>query len=296
MKAITAIRTENERDTEDILELAKGTLTDFQKSISLHVLNNVVFLVQQSLAHISAAPTSRFVALTTLADGLYARFNHSYDMTDLNEAICTLQDAIECCTERDRQQSVISFRICGLLGARFDLMGDISDIQTGSYWLENGNIKRTETSAGILDSLEFADELCKQFTTSGNMADLNTAVTLFREGIAELPQGSDNYAAVINNLANALWTRFEQGGQQSDLDEAISLHRQALGLRLPPHPNRSSSLDNLASALRTRFEQGGQQSDLDEAISLHRQAFELFLPPHPNRSGSLNNLANALGT
>ena len=293
MKANTTIRREDETDTEAILELAKGLLTDFQKSTSLHVLNNVVSLVQQSrLVHLSAASTSRFMALTTLGDALYVRFNNCCDLNDLNEAISSLQDASKCVVERDQQKSNINFQICGLLATRFDLMGDISDLKMAMDW----NIRGTETSTGILQSLELAKELCEQFTMSGNMADLKTAVTLFRAGIAELHQGSEQYAAVINNLANALWTQFEHGGQQSDLYEAISLHRQALELQLPPHPGQSDSLNNLATALGIQFEKGGQQRDLDETISLHRQSLELQLPPHPGRSDSLNNLATALLT
>ena len=226
IKTNTVIRLEDEPDTEDTSELAKGLLTDFQKSTSLHILNDIVFLVQRALAQLPAASTSRFIALMTLVDALYTRFNHSYDLTDLNEAISSLQDASKYCTKRDRQESNINFRICGLLVTRFDLMGDISDLQTALDW----TIKGSETSTGILESLEFADELHKQFTISGNMADLNTAVTLFREGIAELPQGSENYAALVGNFAIALWTQFQQGGQQSDLNESISLHRQALEL------------------------------------------------------------------
>ena len=290
IKTNTAIRLEDKTDTEDTSELAKGWLTDFQKSTSLHVLNNIVFLAQQALTQLSAASTSRFIALMTLIDALYARFNHSHDLTDLNKAICSLQDAIKCCTERDWQESNMDFRSCGLLATRFDLMGDISDLQMAWGW----TIKHTEASTNILELLRFASNLQEQFTMSGNMADLNTAVTLFRKGVAELPQGSENFVAVIGNLANALCTQFEQGGQQSDLDEAISLNRQALELQLPPHLDRSSLLNNLANALSTQFKQGGQQSDLDEAISLYRQALELRLPPHPDRSSSLNNLASAL--
>ena len=132
MKANAAIQLEDEVDPEDISELAKGMLTDFQNSTSLHALNDIVFLVQQSLMFLSSAPTSVFMALTTLADALYARSSHSYDITDLDEAISSLQNAIklECCTKQDQQQSNTNSRICGLLAARFDLMGDISDLLT----------------------------------------------------------------------------------------------------------------------------------------------------------------------
>ena len=183
IKTNNAFRLEDETDAEDLSELAKRLLTDFQKSTSLHILNNIVFLVQQALEQVSAASTSWFIALTTLVDALYARFNHSRDLTDLNEAISRLQDASKCCTKQDRKELNINSRICGLLATRCDLLGDIFDLQTALDW----TIKGTATSTGIPESLEYASELCKQFTTSGNMADLITAVTLFREGIAELP-------------------------------------------------------------------------------------------------------------
>ena len=200
IKTNTAIRREDETDIEDTSELVTALLTDFQKSSSLHSLNNIVFLVQQALAQLSAASTSRFIALTTLVDALYACFNHSYDLTDLNEAISSLRDASKCCTERDWQESNISFQIWGLLATRFDLTGDISDLHIAFVW----SIKGNETATGILKSLQFATELCKKFTMSGKMSTLNTAVTLFREGIAELPQGSENYAVFINDFASPL--------------------------------------------------------------------------------------------
>ena len=265
METNTAIRLEDMTDKEDTSELTKGLLTDFQKSTSLHILNDIVFLVHRALAQLSAASTSRFIALTTLVDALYARFNHSYDLSDLNEAISSLQDNSKCCVERDQQELNINFRICGLLATRFDSIGDIADLQTALDWTTKG----TETSVGILESLEFANKLWKQFKMSGDMAKLNTAVALFRNGIAQLPQGSENHATVINNFASALWSQFKQTHEQSDLDEAISLYIQ---LR---HANQSSTLSNFANKLQTQFEQVGQQSDLDEAISLHRQALEL---------------------
>ena len=70
IKTNTAIQLKDEMDTEDTSELAKGLLMDFQKSTSLHILNNIVFLTQQALAQLSAASTSQFIALTTLVDAL----------------------------------------------------------------------------------------------------------------------------------------------------------------------------------------------------------------------------------
>ena len=249
----TTIQLEDEPDTEDVLELAKGMLTDFKNSTSLHALNDIVFLVQQSLVCLSSLPASLFRALTTLANALYGCSKHSYDITNMNKAISNLQNAIKSCMEQDKQQSNTNSQICGLLAAQFDLRGDILNLQTGLEVLENGHINATETSTGLLESIKFMNELFEQFRTSGNIVDLNTAVTLYSEGIAKTPKGSVKHAAALNNLATALQTQFEQVGQQSDLDEAISLHSEALDLQLLPNPNQSISLNNLASALQTQF-------------------------------------------
>ncbi|KAF8970455.1 CHAT domain-containing protein [Flammula alnicola] len=282
-------------DAHGLMQMTKGFLADFQKSPDLDTINSIVHLLQRSLARHPNPHPRRFAALTTLADGLYARFHHCDTMADLNNAISCLEDAAKCCTERDWQQLNTLCRICCMLGARFDSMRDMLDLKRAFASFIDANPQETEASEGALAQVEFANKLQDEFGKSGNMDDLNTAVALYREGITELPASSHNYVVTLNNLANAVATRFEQGGQRSDLDEAISLHRQALELRPSPHPDRSASLNNLASALKTQFEQGGQRSDLDEAISLYRQALELP-PPHPLQSASFDNLASALWT
>ncbi|PPQ82282.1 hypothetical protein CVT25_008432 [Psilocybe cyanescens] len=285
-----------EDEAEDALELAKGLLADFQKSTSLHVLDTIVSLLQQSLAQLSSASTIRFAALTTLVYGLYARFKHDTNIGSLDEAISCLQDAVNCCTEQDGQQSKLNSqnRLCGLLMERFDLTGDKTDLQAALASLGSGNFEDTETATDIRRLFDFTDELFVQFTKWGDVGALNIVVALFREVMAKMPQESEDHIFAINNLATALSTRFRHGGDKSDLDGAISLYKQVLELQPSPHPDRSMSLSNLATALWIRFRQGGQQSDLNEAISFHKQALELFHPPHPNRLMSLNNLAAAL--
>ncbi|PPQ88891.1 hypothetical protein CVT25_009126 [Psilocybe cyanescens] len=298
-QSTTVIRQEDETDTQDTLELAKGSLINFQKSTSLHVLNTVIFLVQQSAPYFSFGSTTLFVAITTLVDVFYNRLNHFHDTTasDLGEAISSLQDAMIPRTEQARQYSLTDawMQLCGLLIERLNLTGDIFDLQRALACLKAGTTEVTRTAtANVHEQFSSAIELYKRFTKSGNMGDLNTAVILFREVIAERPHRTEHYIAGVHNLASLLAVRFKYDGQQSDLDEAIFFHRQAVELRLSPHPDRSQLLNSLANTLRTRFDQAGEQSDLDEAISLHRQALELRLAPNPSRSSSLSNLANSL--
>ncbi|PPQ82827.1 hypothetical protein CVT25_009202, partial [Psilocybe cyanescens] len=296
----TAIRQEDKTNTQDTLELGKEFLINFQKSTSLHVLNTVIFLVQQSLPHLSFGSSTRFVGLTTLVDGLYARFNHFHDTTanDVGEAICGLQDAMIFRTKQVRKHSFMNTRIrlCGSLIERLNLTGDISGLRRALVWLKAENTEDTRTATNAHQQYSSAMKLYEQFTKSGNMGDLNTAVTLFREVIAERPERTGDYIAGVHNLASLVAVLLEHDGQQSDLGEAICFHRQAIEPRLSPHPDQSMSLNSLTNALQTRFDQRGKRSDLDEVISLYRQALELQLAPHPEHSMSLSNLANGLWT
>lgn len=139
----------DEADTEDTVELARGNLTDFLKSTPFHVLNNIILLVQQSLARFPAAHPSRYSALNTLTDELCARFYPSYDISDLNNGTFTPQAV------RSWQQSDM-YRIYCILLKGFEFIGNILDIwvYTGLHWVSDVNrIMRQEAYAGQLGSL-----------------------------------------------------------------------------------------------------------------------------------------------
>ncbi|KDR67542.1 hypothetical protein GALMADRAFT_105794 [Galerina marginata CBS 339.88] len=297
----TAANEQDDGDMLDNIEVAKTSLIDFFEASSLDAINTVIFLLENSLTNRLLTASQKFTAFTTLADGLYIRFHHSHDISDLDNAISNLRDALGHCIQRNLgKRPVIYLRICAMLAARFDSTRDIVDLQTALSHFVDIEIPEAEIDTELLGNLAFAECLYQQFRdVSSNLDDLNTAIAFFRTGIARLPTGGENYSTTLNNLASALVDRFEVGYQetrQSDLEEAISLYRDVIDFQPPPHPFRSRSFNNLALALGSRFSFGGLGSDLDEAISLHREALILRPPPDPNRPFSLVNLANSLST
>ena len=221
-------------DTNNMVNMAKGSLTDFQKSTSLHAINTVIFLLQEALTLGPRTPLKQFAALSMLGDGLYSRFHHSHRISDLDNAISSLQDAVECSIQKEWQQPKIVqqlfLQLFIMFTAWFDITSDMLDLKRAFSQLVDVKMTENSSAQSDLSPLNSASEMFKQFEESGSMNDLNIAVALIREGIMELPEDSDHYAAAVNNLALGLLTRFEQAGQQSDLDEAILLHRQALEL------------------------------------------------------------------
>ncbi|KZP06031.1 hypothetical protein FIBSPDRAFT_842501 [Athelia psychrophila] len=151
-----------------------------------------------------------------------------------------------------------------------------------------------------------ATALQTRFKNTGQMVDLEEAVTRHRHALDLYPPGHPDRSMYLNNLAHALHTRFENTGQMVDLEEAITHHRGDLDLRPPGHPYHSIPLNNLATALRTRFKNTacrtitisttGQIVDLGEAITHHRGALDLCPPGHPVRPTSLDNIAATLLT
>ena len=87
-----------------MINMAKRSLTDFQKSASLHAINTIVFLLQEALALGPGTPLGKFTALSMLADKLYARFHHLHKISDLDSAISSLQNAVKYCIQNDWQQ------------------------------------------------------------------------------------------------------------------------------------------------------------------------------------------------
>jgi hypothetical protein len=150
------------------------------------------------------------------------------------------------------------------------------------------------TNQEAAEMVNFANSLVRNFEQTGQLSDLETSISLYRELLVRVPAQNRHWLASLNNLGAALLNRFERTGTIQDLEEAIVLHREVLVLRPAFHPNRSSALNNLANALFTRFGQTGMIQDVEEAIALHREALVLRPEPHPNRSSSLNNLASVL--
>jgi len=76
-----------------------------------------------------------------------------------------------------------------------------------------------------------------RFQQSGELSDLDEAISLHRDVLELLSTGHPDRSTSFNNLASLLTTRFHQSGEREDVDEAISLQRDAFELLPEGHPN-----------------------------------------------------------
>ncbi|KAF7976369.1 hypothetical protein HWV62_6931 [Athelia sp. TMB] len=135
-----------------------------------------------------------------------------------------------------------------------------------------------------------------QFGQSGEMADLDQAITYFHDALVLRPPGHSGRSTTLANLAESLKTRFDRLGQLTDLEEATNYYRDAMNLSLPGQPHYPAILSNFTLALYTRFGQSGQMTNLEEAITCLQNALALCPPEYPPRPTILNNLAESLRT
>ncbi|KAJ6576087.1 CHAT domain-containing protein [Mycena vulgaris] len=134
----------------------------------------------------------------------------------------------------------------------------------------------------------------KRFDLSGEIQDIERAVTYQRQALARCPVWNPRHITFAGDLASMICIRFSQRGEMGDLEEAIQCNRKVLGLLPRTHSQRGISLNNLANSVLERFQQRGDATDIDEAIQLHREVLALRPAPHPDRANSLNNLAAAV--
>ena len=124
----------------------------------------------------------------------------------------------------------------------------------------------------------------ERFDAEGDTGDLDEAVSLLREAVADTGPGSPRHPLWLSNLADALLARFEATGTGSDLDEAVETAEQAVreaaGSSEVQDAQAEGILESgLGSALGARYVARGDEADLDRAIDLATAA----VGAHPGR-------------
>lgn len=281
----------NDNDPGCIVKMGTEILARFLKPTSVDALNNIIHLLESSLALIPAKThPNRVRALVDLAVARYFLFCHSSNALDLDSSISSLQDAIESCTSKNFTRFFIALQLCAVLTTRSLHGGNLCDFQ------EAIKIFRAEhdPTTGLPFAMAYEQGLLDIVQSSAGDSTPDTTISLMRETLANRLETAEHYGEVLHQLSEELLARFQRDGLSSDLEEAILLYRRCLELRPSTHTSRSNSLDSLAHAIAIRFDRNKQYSDLDEIVSLHREAVKLRPTNHPGRSMSLHNLSVTL--
>ncbi|RXW19092.1 hypothetical protein EST38_g6759 [Candolleomyces aberdarensis] len=176
------------------------------------------------------------------------RFTHTKDISDLRQAIFSIETSIDMAME---DSDPISDANKSDLAERLSKLGDF---------------------------------LTQCFEATGDSSDLDEVIEALRKAVDITPiTEADRRPARLNNLSNALQIRFDISQEIEDIEEAVANLKAAVELTPACHGNLPTLCSNLGSALLRRFESLDDLDDLHEAIANQHRAIDLSKSDHPER-------------
>ncbi|MHC3474293.1 CHAT domain-containing protein [Streptomyces sp. 7R007] len=131
-----------------------------------------------------------------------------------------------------------------------------------------------------------------QFTGSGVLADLDSAIVATEAAAAGMPSDAPAKWGVTANLGVMLQGRYERSGVPADLDRAIAALEEAAALAgEAADTGVDGVLVSLGNALRIRYDRDGAEADLSAAMAVT----ERVLARSPSDASALGNLGIMLG-
>ena len=127
-------------------------------------------------------------------------------------------------------------------------------------------LAKVTTGEGVASSLSlFAQALMYRFRRTGSDEDLNRAVDLFDQAIAERSSGHPAIANDWHNFGSAFRARFQRHSDPADVDRALSALRKAIELAPAGSDGLPGHRGQLAMILHDRYKQRGDREDLRDA-------------------------------
>ena len=136
--------------------------------------------------------------------------------------------------------------------------------------------------------------LRKRFERLGADQDIEEALRVCRDALADTPADDPDRPGYLINLGSSLLARFTRSGALADVDAAIHADDEAVASAPPDSPHRVTFLIGLGNALSARYHRLGAPEDLDRAISVCGEAVALTRDGDVQRGICLNSLGATL--
>ncbi|MFE3906663.1 CHAT domain-containing protein [Streptomyces sp. NPDC059153] len=232
---------------------------------------------------------SRLNNLSTL---LRARYELQGDPEDLDECIACQHHALAALPDGHPVRSGLLHNLAMAYAIRSGRDGHSADLELA---LEHGRqALASPLPLGLRPDVLTAQatSLKIRFERTGDAVNLDEAIDLGWEALAEARIGTPARATAHAALGIALLLRFGHLGTSTDLDTALRILRETAGSTLTPRL-RTDVLTSLSNGLMLRFRRRGDPEDLEEAVSVAGTALADSLhDPQPGMF--LLNFGNAL--
>ncbi|MER5254406.1 CHAT domain-containing protein [Streptomyces sp. NPDC002855] len=253
-------------------------------------------LTHRTLKRLPAEAPERLLTLSNLGVQFLERYQRSYDVDDLHEAVGTARDVLAQLPPHSPHLAHCLSTLGGALLALRQREGSTPeecDEVVDLFRRAAPGDPKGPAAAGINLGLG----LILRHQRSGRPHDLHEAVDVLT-GALEASQDPDQRTGVRGVLGNALRARYALTGDPADLDAAITHLSAVVAASGEPTPRTAVRLIAPAMALHARYglDPEANSADLAEALRLLRRAEKLLPPGHPERPVTLSDLGMVLST
>lgn len=288
------------------LGVADDALVDLFDRIALltdaGAITAAIALWRRILDAIPADDPARGRCTGALGTALY--FRYAADNTaDLDESLAALRQAVADIGGDDRFQPVFRAMLSETLRAGSGLAATQADRDDA---LDAAVIAARQAVDGLDDTDDTAERAyfrsqvgaiqMLRYQATGDLAELDAAVTLLSEALADIPAGDVGAAMVAASLSEALHVRFTVTGDRPALDGAVDAARRAVADIPDGHPQSTPAFLTLGACLRSRADLNEDSADLAAAIEALNGALARATPGSPTWSLTQGNLSHSLLT
>ncbi|BCS27092.1 uncharacterized protein APUU_60140A [Aspergillus puulaauensis] len=248
------------QDLQRHIDLPEGLDTWSQVDLrSIYELEKSINAHRYDAWSVSAGSPHRFRSLTCLVTHLEALYNHTGEMTFLDEAVSTARQALE-----------------DSLADDWDMLGLSDEVDRSLY----------RSNLAALLTLRY---------NRTAVSDLDQAIDMARQFVREVG-AQDHFRAnsVLRKLGINLERRYELTGHISFLNEAIEVAQQILEADRDEDVDEADALHDLLSRLWRRYRAAGSRSDCETAwqcATLFRHSMLREIKP-PATGGSAKDSAD----
>jgi hypothetical protein len=153
---------------------------------------------------------------------------------------------------------------------QFFAFGDLSDLEDAIQRFEAALAAASTSALRQATVANLSSALRERFRRSGDANDLDRALDLAAQTVADLQPGAPDRAHFLDTYGLALWSRLRHRHDPADLDQAIAAFSD--GLDDPTAGDNPDLPHHLGVALEARWSRDGRRDDLEQAIELLERA------------------------
>ncbi|KAI3575573.1 CHAT domain-containing protein [Fusarium oxysporum f. sp. albedinis] len=262
-----------------------------------HTYEEAIELAKEAIALTPKSHPDQAKWLGNLATHLMERFDRSWDLKDLQDAINAASKAADL-TPNGPTKALYLDAVADGLNRKYDKMGLLADLEEA--------IRMTEMALEMLPSHHskrpqiistLADLFSNRYLRKEVIQDLDRAIELSREA-ADAKSDNHPYKAIyLDRLAMQLNLRSSISRTDphlwKDLEESIQLERRAIAITTNNRPTWSFK-NNLQAMLVIKYGMTKDQAILDECTRLQKEALDEVPEGHQYRAEMLTSLGYRL--